>query len=117
MKFPVISPIQQFLIKTFKPQRSKMSKGRLSLATINKNVKAAQYAVRGPIVNRSMELAQKMKKDPSSVPFKKIIACNIGKPQSLEQKPLTFMRDVLSLTLNPSLKDKATFAADVVKRA
>ena len=60
------------------------------------------YAVRGPIVTKSMELAKRLteKKD---LPFSRIINCNIGNPQSLEQRPMTFMRDVLSLVLNPAL--------------
>ena len=49
------------------------------------------------------QLAKMMKNDKKSVPFEKIIPCNIGNPQSLEQMPLSFMRDVLSLFINPSL--------------
>ena len=37
------------------------------------------------------------------LPFDKIIKCNIGNPQSLEQKPISFVRDVLSLAINPAL--------------
>lgn len=44
-----------------------------------------------------------MKLNPQSVPFKRVLKCNIGNPQSLNQKPLSFIRDVLSITLNPSL--------------
>jgi alanine transaminase len=74
-----------------------------------------------------------MKMDPNSVPFKRVLKCNIGNPQSLKQKPLSFIRDVLSITLNPSLVsllslshpnrlflpqvDRAQFPADVVARA
>lgn len=49
------------------------------------------------------KVERKMKLDPSSVPFKRVLKCNIGNPQSLRQKPLSFIRDVLSITLNPSL--------------
>jgi alanine transaminase len=60
-----------------------------------------------------------MKKDPASVPFKDIIPCNIGNPQSLEQQPLSFVRDVVSLFLNPSLAERApkVFSDDTIARA
>jgi alanine transaminase len=48
-----------------------------------------------------------MKIDPASVPFKRVLKCNIGNPQSLKQKPMSFVRDVLSITLNPSLVESA----------
>ena len=35
--------------------------------------------------------------------FDNIIKCNIGNPQALQQKPLSFIRDVLSIMVNPSL--------------
>ena len=40
---------------------------------------------------------------PASRPFESIIKCNIGNPQALKQKPLSFIRDVLSIMVNPSL--------------
>ena len=51
------------------------------------------------------------------LPFDKIISCNIGNPQALEQKNLSFIRDVLSLVINPNLKLRAAFPADVIERA
>lgn len=90
---------------------------RITIETISPLVKAASYAVRGKIVARAAQLAQQLKTNPSSLPFKKIVSCNIGNPHSLQQQPLSFPRDVLSLVLNPSLKQRASFAPDVVKRA
>jgi alanine transaminase len=94
-----------------------VSKTKIDEHTINALVKAASYAVRGKIVIRSAQLAEKLKKPDHGLPFKKVIACNIGNPHALNQKPITFMRDVLSLVLNPSLKEKIPFPADVVKRS
>jgi len=37
------------------------------------------------------------------MPFDKLIFCNIGNPQSLEQKPITFNREVLALLEHPVL--------------
>ena len=44
-------------------------------------VREAQYAVRGPIVVRAQELERA---------GREIIYCNIGNPQSLGQRPLTW---------------------------
>jgi alanine transaminase len=61
---------------------------------INKNVVEMEYAVRGPIPQRALQMKRE---------GRKIIACNIGNPQSLGQKPLTFFRQVLSLVEYPEL--------------
>ena len=97
----------------------KMSK--LSIQSINSLVKSASYAVRGRIVTKSIELSNQLKLSDSNsnlkLPFNEIIFCNIGNPQSLEQQPLTFIRDVLSLVLNPSLQFRLHFPYDVLQRA
>jgi hypothetical protein len=56
-----------------------------------------------------------MKIDPTSVPFKRVLKCNIGNPQSLKQKPLSFVRDVLSITLNPSLVEFLFFPLGLIE--
>ena len=61
---------------------------------VNQNIIDLEYAVRGPIPQR----AAKLKKE-----GKKIIPCNIGNPQALGQKPITFYREVLSLLENPGV--------------
>ena len=53
-----------------------------------------EYAVRGPIAQRALE----MKKQGQEV-----ISCNIGNPQALGQPPLTYFRTILSLIENPAL--------------
>lgn len=94
-----------------------MSLSRITHSTLNRSVKAAQYAVRGAIVQRSMELSEKLRQKDPTLPFNKIISCNIGNPQSLEQAPLTYIRDVLSIAVNPSLKTRAVFPKDLLSRA
>lgn len=71
---------------------------------------ATEYAVRGPIVVRAQELEKQ---------GKEIIYCNIGNPQSLGQKPLTWLRQILSLCEYPALMDLApdVFPADAVETA
>src|SRR5512142_2668184 len=77
---------------------------------LSKAVLETEYAVRGPIVARAAELEKQ---------GRRIIYCNIGNPQALEQKPLTYLRQVLSLCEYPELADKAkaVFPADAVEAA
>lgn len=90
---------------------------RIEASTISGLVKAASYAVRGPIAIKSLELAAQLSKGNANLPFDKIIACNVGNPHALGQKPLSFSRDVLSIVMNPSLKNRAVFADDVIRKA
>ena len=60
---------------------------------VNQSILEMQYAVRGPIPQRAVELQQM---------GRKTIACNIGNPQALGQPPVSFYRQVLGLLENPS---------------
>ena len=79
---------------------------------LNSDLLSAEYAVRGPIVNRAQQLEEQ---------GRKIIYCNIGNPQALKQKPLTYLRQILSLVEYPDLlrhKDStALYPADVLEKA
>ena len=79
---------------------------------INENVLHAEYAVRGPIVVRAQRLEEE---------GKKIIYCNIGNPQALKQKPLTYLRQILSLVEYPELLNSAgalkIYPPDVIEKA
>jgi alanine transaminase len=91
-----------------------------AIDSVNQNVVRAEYAVRGPILDEAMRLREQLAADPTSLPFDKIVACNIGNPQALGQKPISFSREVLALVACPSLLAKAKslgFADDVVARA
>jgi len=99
---------------------------RLSTDNLNPSVVAAAYAVRGPVLDRALELVKQLEEQPGSLPFDEVVQCNIGNPQALGQLPLSFHRQVLSLTLNPALlaePDDAAqgatglFEADVLARA
>ncbi|HBB67883.1 MAG: aminotransferase class I/II [Elusimicrobia bacterium GWA2_56_46] len=84
----------------------------IKLHNVNSKLLEAHYAVRGKIVNRAHDLEAK---------GRKIIYCNIGNPQALKQKPLTFVRQTLSLAEYPGLLSRPgaekLFPADVVRRA
>ena len=84
----------------------------ITVRDLNSDLLTAEYAVRGSIVNRAQQLEEQ---------GKKIIYCNIGNPQALKQKPLTYLRQLLSLVEYPDLllhKNTAEFyPADVLKKA
>ena len=82
----------------------------LNLSDLGQAVLKTEYAVRGPIVARANELEKA---------GKKIIYCNIGNPQALGQKPITYVRQVLALVEYPELLNKAEgiFPADTIETA
>ena len=105
----------------------------LNINNINPHVKEAKYAVRGELAIKSEEYRTQLKEaasqDPptppeSSLPFDKVISANIGNPQQLDQKPITFFRQVLSILEYPALleNEKALqssfgYKQDVIDRA
>jgi len=76
----------------------------ITIDTINQNVKDMQYAVRGAIVAKAGEIEADLAANPGKYPFDKIVMCNIGNPQSLGQKPITFYRQVLALCDYPEVR-------------
>ncbi|WIA15264.1 hypothetical protein OEZ86_003901 [Tetradesmus obliquus] len=94
---------------------------KLSVATIKPRVVAAEYAVRGEIVRRAQLLEDELQAGKRKFPFEKVVWCNIGNPQILGQKPITYFRQVLCLCEYPQLLDHpqigALFPADVIERA
>ncbi|CAN3358780.1 hypothetical protein DICA1_F33738 [Diutina catenulata] len=90
---------------------------RLSLKDINQNTVEAQYAVRGQIPILAEELNKELKQG-KSLPFDHIINANIGNPQQLKQKPLTWYRQGLSILQYPELAEQSSlFPKDVIERA
>ncbi|KAI9843655.1 MAG: hypothetical protein M1838_002513, partial [Thelocarpon superellum] len=83
----------------------------LDINNINPHVKDAQYAVRGELAVRAEEYRAKLARHPptppdDALPFDTVISANIGNPQQLDQKPITFFRQVLSLLEHPPLLQK-----------
>lgn len=76
----------------------------LSIDNVNPRIKTAKYAVRGQLAIKSEEYRAKLKKgEGKDLPFDTVISANIGNPQQLDQKPITFFRQVASLMENPQL--------------
>jgi aspartate/methionine/tyrosine aminotransferase len=85
------------------------------LTDLSLTVLETQYAVRGPIVARAAELEKA---------GRRILYGNIGNPQALGQKPLSYIRQTLALCEYPALLDSpavlgpgALFPSDVVEAA
>ena len=77
--------------------------GKITKKDLNTGVTKAEYAVRGAIPTRADELKEELKKNPEVLPFDDIINANIGNPQQLDQKPLTFTRQVLAILEYPEI--------------
>ena len=92
----------------------------LSLCQINPQLVKAEYAVRGRLLARAVQLETDLQAG-KALPFKKIVRCNIGNPQALGQKPLSFVRQTLSLVMNPDLLKepdiRSLYPPDVLARA
>lgn len=90
----------------------------LKTSSINPAVLSAEYAVRGELVLRAAAIK---KENFKSVPYDKLLECNIGNPQAVGQQPLSFGRQVLSLMLCPPLLEQPgvekLFAHDAIARA
>ncbi|KAF4211644.1 hypothetical protein CNMCM8980_001290 [Aspergillus fumigatiaffinis] len=109
---------------TTKRTASDLGPRRLRADNINPNVKAAKYAVRGELAVKAEEYRVRLAKGDKSLPFDSVIFANIGNPQQLDQKPITFFRQVLSLLENPALLEKPEalhssfgYNQDVIDRA
>lgn len=90
-----------------------MATQRLTIENIRPEVRDAEYAVRGELATKAEEYRERLEKGDKSLPFDKVIFANIGNPQQLDQKPITFFRQVLSLLEYPGLLEKE----DVLKSA
>ncbi|MCJ1428915.1 hypothetical protein MMC29_006826 [Sticta canariensis] len=102
----------------------------LNINNINPHIREAKYAVRGELATRSevyrARLAEGHSKSSQDkpLPFDKVISANIGNPQQLGQKPITFFRQVLSILEYPpllenerALKEGFGYKQDVIDRA
>ncbi|KAK4177259.1 putative Aspartate/tyrosine/aromatic aminotransferase [Triangularia setosa] len=98
---------QQQVCNMASSSSSTLSSGRrLNINNINPHVKAAKYAVRGELAVKSEEYRAYLQGGLTDLPFSEVISANIGNPQQLDQKPITFFRQVLSLLENPVLLEK-----------
>lgn len=86
----------------------------LNVENINQNIRNLEYAVRGPLVTRAVQLAKELEQG-AEKPFKSIIRANIGDCHAMKQKPLTFIRQVISCACRPELLDSNESIPEDVK--
>jgi hypothetical protein len=85
----------------------------LDIDNINPHVKAAKYAVRGALAQLAEKYRSQLAQgEGGDLPFDRVISANIGNPQQLDQKPITFFRQVLSLVEYPALLDNERVLLD-----
>jgi alanine transaminase len=80
-------------------------------------IKNSEYAVRGQIAIRAMEIEREMERGIKQK-FDKIVHLNIGNPQDLGQKPLSFNREVLACCLyDDPIRNRDYFTPEAVDKA
>uniref|UniRef100_A0A8C1W0G6 Alanine aminotransferase 1 n=1 Tax=Cyprinus carpio TaxID=7962 RepID=A0A8C1W0G6_CYPCA len=94
----------------------KLREKTLTLDTLNPQVKAVEYAVRGPIVIKAGEIERYLEEG-GTKPFSEVIKANIGDAHAMGQKPITFLRQVVALCTFPELMDSPSFPEDAKRRA
>ncbi|XP_039609741.1 alanine aminotransferase 2-like isoform X1 [Polypterus senegalus] len=88
----------------------------LTIDTMNPNIKKVEYAVRGPIVLRAVEIEKELQEGVKK-PFTEVIKANIGDAHAMGQSPITFLRQVIALCIYPELLKDNKFPEDAKKRA
>ncbi|KAJ4936722.1 hypothetical protein JOQ06_001308 [Pogonophryne albipinna] len=88
----------------------------LTIDNMNPTVKKVEYAVRGPIVQRALELERELSEGMKK-PFVEVIKANIGDAHAMGQQPITFFRQVLALCSYPELLNDSSFPEDAKSRA
>lgn len=80
------------------------------------NLRRMEYAVRGPLLLRALEIEKELQKGVTK-PFTEVIKANVGDAHAMGQKPITFLRQVLTLTVSPELLNDPTYPEDAKNRA
>ncbi|XP_038819711.1 alanine aminotransferase 2-like isoform X1 [Salvelinus namaycush] len=88
----------------------------LTIDTMNPKVKNVEYAVRGPIVQRAVQIEKELREGVKK-PFTEVIKANIGDAHAMGQQPITFFRQVLALCSYPELLKDNMFPEDAKSRA
>ncbi|XP_069548346.1 alanine aminotransferase 2-like isoform X1 [Brachyistius frenatus] len=112
-----LSATRRGLPKEKMSENGMMSRAKvLTIDNMNPTVKKVEYAVRGPIVQRAVELERELSEGMKK-PFAEVIKANIGDAHAMGQQPITFFRQVLALCSYPELLSDSTFPEDAKSRA
>ncbi|KAH0540476.1 alanine aminotransferase 1 isoform X1 [Cotesia glomerata] len=88
----------------------------LTIDNVFSNLRRMEYAVRGPLLLRALEIEKELKKGVKK-PFKEVIKANIGDAHAMGQRPITILRQLLLLTISPELMNDPRYPEDVKNRA
>jgi alanine transaminase len=88
----------------------------MTVNSIRQDLVEMKYAVRGAVVAKAEEMKKRLQAG-EKLPFKEIILCNIGNPHAVQQKPVTFYRQVLACCTYPELCEDSSVPVDVKVRA
>ena len=79
--------------------------GKVLEQPLNPRFAKAVTAVRGKLTMKANQYRQALDRgEGEALPFDRVVECNIGNPQALGQKPVTFVRQVLSLLDYPQVR-------------
>ena len=73
--------------------RPKSLARRFTVANMDPKIIEAKYAVRGTVAVRAGELKGALQRG-DALPFDRLTLCNIGNPHAVQQKPITYYRQV-----------------------
>jgi len=123
------------LSSSLSSEKKKKKQKRLTLDTMNANLRKMEYAVRGEVVIAADHINEELQKQnqkgdgndnitpTQKYSFEKIVYTNIGNPQSVGQPPLTWPRQVLALVDLPEAQGvdhpeaHQLFPIDAIRRA
>ncbi|XP_077264362.1 alanine aminotransferase 1-like isoform X2 [Temnothorax americanus] len=80
------------------------------------NLRKMEYAVLGPLFIRALEIDEELQKGVKK-PFKEVTKSTSGDAHAMGQQPITFLRQVLTLTVSPNLLNDPSYPEDVKARA
>ncbi|MFH4974645.1 hypothetical protein AB6A40_001354 [Gnathostoma spinigerum] len=95
---------------------SSAAASQLRMDNLNPHVIKMEYAVRGPLVIRAVEIEKEIANG-AKKPFQTVIKANIGDAHAMGQKPITFIRQVLACVSLPELIEKGNYSSDVKAHA
>lgn len=76
----------------------------LNVNNMNPLIKNVEYAVRGKLAIRAEEIRVDLENGKGNYGFSRVVSCNIGNPQQLNQAPITFFRQVRNIKFFLKLK-------------
>ena len=89
---------------------------RMTVNDLDQHLVNMKYAVRGAVVAKAAEMQRRLDAG-EKLGFEKIIPCNIGNPHAVQQKPITFYRQVAACCAYPALcEDGVSVMPEDVKR-